>query len=92
MATISQTENQALTGTWPAAAQKPIDALIAQQAKAIPLYLQAWKAQSTSEAQALIDKASAYDDPVDAHAARAALGLSTSQGQAPNTEAVTITG
>ena len=85
MASIASRENEDLTGTWPAGAQKAIDAMVAKQGKAIPLYRLAARAPDAPDAQVLLSEALAYVDSDDALTARSALGLSTRQGQAPNT-------
>jgi len=85
MAGIARREGDALSGTWPAAAQRRISALVARQGKAIPLYELAAKARTVEDVRTLLGDALGYVDSDDATAVRSSLGLSTTQGQAPNT-------
>jgi hypothetical protein len=91
MASIASREDEDLSGTWPAGAQKAIDAMVAKQGKAIPLYELAAKAPDAPDTQVLLSQALAHVDIDDALAVRSALGLSTRQGQAPNTGADVLT-
>jgi hypothetical protein len=92
MAAIADREDDALTGGWPPDVQRAVDRLIARQAPAIPLYRLAAKAGTVRDVGGLLDRGMSLIDGDDAFTIRHALGLSTNQGQAPNTDAEILYG
>ena len=92
MAAIAEREDDALTGGWPPDVQRAVDRLIARQAPAIPLYRLAARAGTVHDVQGLLENGMNLIDGDDALTIRHALGLSTNQGQAPNTDAEILYG